>query len=501
MDIKKFISKYKNHPVLFIGTGISLRYITNSFTWDGLLKKIVIDLKGSPEFYFDIKSQCVTDDLFDYPQVASLLEEEFNNTLINDRNGKFKDINNIFYHYMGNNVTLSRLKIYIANILKDFQYKEEMITELKEFKKIRKNIGSIITTNYDLLIENIFEFEPLIGNDILLSNPYGSVYKIHGCVTQPARIIITTDDYNKFHQKYELIRAQLLSLFIHHPIIFMGYNIGDDNIKSLLKTIFTYVEPNSEDAKRIRDNFLLVEHEEGSMNQSITEHDIDLEGFSTIRINKIKTDNFVEIYKCLSNLTLPISAMDIRKVQSIVKDLYSGGNVKVNITENLDSLKNNDKIIVIGSDKTIKYEFQTSSEIMSNYFKIVEESNHQLLKLIDKLNIQSQQYFPIFVFSQICPTLEKSDMLKKQQKEKLTNAMDNISAKLFNKHDNIDEIFSDNTISISNKNNAILWGVLKDEIDLDDVEKFLINHGDKKSTSYRKILCAYDFQKYGGSLQ
>ncbi|MDI5499114.1 SIR2 family protein, partial [Salmonella enterica subsp. enterica serovar Montevideo] len=130
--------------------------------------------------------------------------------------------------------------------------------------KTRKNIGSIITTNYDQLVENIFDFNPLIGNNILLSNPYGSVYKIHGCVSDPNNIIITGEDYANFDNKYELIRAQLLSIFIHNPIIFIGYSISDKNIKYLLKTIFSYVDLNTELAKRIKDNFLLVEYEKDS---------------------------------------------------------------------------------------------------------------------------------------------------------------------------------------------------------------------------------------------
>lgn len=88
------------------------------------------------------------------------------------------------------------------------------------------------------IVWKIFEFNPLIGNDILLSNPYGSVYKIHGCVSDSNNIIITREDYDNFNNKYELIRAQLLSIFIHNPIIFIGYSISDSNIKSLLKTIF-----------------------------------------------------------------------------------------------------------------------------------------------------------------------------------------------------------------------------------------------------------------------
>lgn len=95
---------------------------------------------------------------------------------------------------------------------------------------------------------------PLIGNDILLSNPYGSVYKIHGCVDKPESIIITENDYKSFRERYELIRAQLLSLFIHNPIIFLGYNLGDDNIKTLLKTIFSYVDVNSD----ISEKFVII---------------------------------------------------------------------------------------------------------------------------------------------------------------------------------------------------------------------------------------------------
>lgn len=79
---------------------------------------------------------------------------------------------------MKNNVAVSRFKIYISMIFKSLDYKQS--DEIAELKKARKNISSIITTNYDTMLEDIFDFKPLIGNDILLSNPYGSLYKIHG---------------------------------------------------------------------------------------------------------------------------------------------------------------------------------------------------------------------------------------------------------------------------------------------------------------------------------
>ncbi|GIM53005.1 hypothetical protein CAPN004_20350 [Capnocytophaga cynodegmi] len=175
------------------------------------------------------------------------------------------------------------------------------------------------------MIEDIFEFNELIGNNILLSNPYGSVYKIHGCFSKPENIIITEKDYEDFDNKYELIRAQLLSLFIHNPIIFLGYSINDENIRKILKTIFTYVPANSELAKRIKDNFLLVEYDKDSSNQNIEEYDISLNDKTIVRINKIKTDNFSQIYKSISSLQLKITALDIRKVQNIVKEIHTGG--------------------------------------------------------------------------------------------------------------------------------------------------------------------------------
>ncbi len=496
MLISEFISQYRNHPVLFIGTGISIRYLENAYTWDGLLKHVASELKGNHEFYLDLKAKHEKDGKYDFTKIAGDLEKEFNDQLMTDRYGHFKNINDLFYERMEHDINCSRFKLYLSELLKSSPINSDKKSELADFKKTRKNIASIITTNYDSLIEETFEFKALIGNDILLSNPYGAVYKIHGCINHPTKIIITEDDYNKFENKYELIRAQLLSIFIHNPIIFLGYQIGDENIKSLLKTIFTYVDPNSLEATKIRDNFLLVEFEKNSNSLEVVEHDIDLEGFSTIRINKIKTDNFSEIYKSLANLTLPVSAMDIRKVQNIVKEIYAGGDIKVSITEDLDSIKNSDKIIAIGSSKTISYQYQTSAEMMANYFSIMDESNSQLLELINKHRIQSGQYFPIYGFSSICDKIECENKLKKQQKGKIETALRSVKPQCKTKHTTIESIYQDQNITSSNRSNAILWLSDSGDLPLEELEAYLRKYPDKNSTDYRKTLCAFDLIKY-----
>ncbi len=495
MDISEFIQRYSNHPILFVGTGVSLRYLEKSYRWEDLLSYIAYEATESEEYFLDLKSKHFNGGVIAYEKIGSELEQKFNEIAEKDRNGKFKGINDKFYSYMKENKSYSRFKIFISEIFESIHYSDEMSSEINNFKKIRKNIASIITTNYDKSIESLFEFSPLLGNDILLSNPYGSVYKIHGCISDISNIIITEEDYNNFDKEYELIRAQLLSLFIHNPIIFIGYSIEDKNIRKILKTIFSYVDHRSEIAEKIKSNFLLVEYEKDSTNTLVTEYDINIDE-TIIKINQLKTDNFNSLYDSISNLQLPISAMDIRKVQNIVKDIYSGGDIKVSITEDLNDLKNSDKVLAIGSSKTITYVFQTTSEIISNYFKIIEEENKQRLFLIDKLTINRKQYFPIFAFNKINPEIQRFASLSNNQLENINNSLKKIRNATLNNHQTIDKILDDDTITLSNKYNGILWGIMNNHLSLEDVKDYLIKFENKTSSDYRKLLCAYDIKKY-----
>lgn len=497
MNVNEFIAQYKNHPVLFIGSGFSFRYLDNTYTWDALLRKVCEDIWGSDEHYLDIKSSCNDGRVYHFDEIASKIEQEFNDALAQDRDGKFKIVNDTFYEQMRNGINLSRFKIHISNIIRASNFKSGMEKEISELKKVRKNIGSVITTNYDKFIEEIFEFTPLVGNDILLSNPYGSIYKIHGCIENISRIIITKDDYDEFDKRYELIRAQLLSLFIHNPIIFLGYSINDDNIKKVLRTIFSYVQPNTTQAELIRKNFLLVEYEKSSNNIEIVEHDIDMNG-STIRINKIKTDNFIAIYTALSNITLPISAMDVRKVQNVVKEINSGGTIKVLITEDIEDMKNSDRILAIGSHRTIQYQYITIPEMIQNYFKIIEESNSSVLSLIDKHTISDSTYFPIFGFSTINSDIADVKRLKSNQKRNLTKYIQNKCLTHKNSYTTCKAIIDDINIAMSYKHDAIVYAVYNEQIQLSDLEKYLkaVKHEDKKKSNYRRLLCLYDVKKY-----
>jgi hypothetical protein len=415
-----------------------------------------------------------------------------------NRNGKFKEINDTYYDQMRTlEKDISRFKIYLSRLLRSADPKEDKEEELIYLYGVKNNIGSIITTNYDKFIENVFEFNPLIGNDILLSNSYGTVYKIHGCIDSPEKMIITSNDYDEFSRRYELIRAQLLSLFIHHPIVFIGYRIQDDNIKEILKTIFSYVEPNSELADKIRSNFILVEYEEGSQNIDISDFDVDIEGFPTIRIHKIKTDNFLEIYKALASIHLPVTAMDIKKVQTIIGDIVKGtSGIKVKIIDDPDSLQNNNTVLCIGKEETFRYAVLHLDDFIWQYFKFIEEADSHAISLIDNLNIPNNSYFPIYGFARIKPDLERIIKLKKQQVDLINVYLKRLFDRCKTEHSSISAILHDKKIAQSYKDGSILWNVWNDKITVDELEKHLKTQDDTKITSYRRLLCAYDYKKY-----
>jgi len=403
---------------------------------------------------------------------------------------------------MKKDVHTSRLKIYIALLLENINFRSNVNEEIKEFKKASKNIGSIITTNYDTFIEDVLDFNPLIGNDILLSNPYGSVYKIHGSVEQPENIVISEVDYEEFNEKYELIRAQLLSLFTHNPIIFLGYSISDDNIRKILETIFSYVDDNTNLFEKIRNNFLLVEYSKDSLNNIVTDYDVSVNGVN-IRINKLATDDYFSLYNHLSNLSLPISAMDVRRVSSVVAEIYKGGkrenSVKVQVAEDPEGLDNSDMVLAIGSEQTISYVHKSTLEMFEAYFEIIENKEYQVIEVIDKLPIQSNQFFPMYGFSCINNDIRKVERLKEQQNRKIAN----IKSKIEEKKDKYKSIYTSvkdviqSTEAKSNIPYIMIWNTFERNIELDDFEEFLREYDRELNTTYRRYLCVYDYLRYG----
>ncbi|TCB78370.1 SIR2 family protein [Acinetobacter sp. ANC 3781] len=503
MDIFDFINKYENHPVLFLGTGFSLRYLKNSYSWENLLKAIAFEIKGDNEYFHDLKGQVYDrkTDKYDFMKLASLLQKEFNKvaSTTENRNGKFKDINDEYYKKADEGISSDKFKIYISYLLKDLKLKEAKEEEIEIIKQLSKNISSIITTNYDQLIEHITQFDALVGNNILLSNPYGSVYKIHGSIEEPEGLVFTTEDYDDFDDRYDLIRAQLISIFVHNPIIFIGYSVNDINIKKILSTIYKYVQLNSREADRIRNNFLLVEYTEGSDSLDVLDHDIDVDG-NTIRINKIKTDNYIDIYKAIEGLSLPVTAYQVKRVLDTVKEITSGGSIKVSIAEDIDDLKNSEKILAISpvTKTKIEYTYKEPSQLIEDYFDILHKKDESLIKLIDDMKISKSHWFPIYGFSSIYNGLSKLTVLQQQQDRKIEELLRSINCTKYLTlgFATIEDVLKTDIVAESYKIECIFCLIYNDKITLDDLEHYLQSFNSNRELNFKKLLCLYDQKKY-----
>lgn len=59
----------------------------------------------------------------------------------------------------------------------------------------------------------------------------GEIYKIHGSCNNSESIVITENDYSVYNKRNAYLSAKLLTIFLEHPIIFLGYSLNDSNIK------------------------------------------------------------------------------------------------------------------------------------------------------------------------------------------------------------------------------------------------------------------------------
>lgn len=214
--IIKMLSNTSALPVLFIGSGITRRYLDLP-NWEGLLKKYCI--KYPYEYYYNkVKQECRDQLEHIYPRIADYIESDFNDNYFKDDNY----IENRMEHKNDIIDKISPFKFCIADFFKEKSnnIKKEYYNEVKLLREIgNKNISCIITTNYDLFLENNMgkeAFKTYIGQDeLLFSTIYeiAEIYKIHGCCSKPNSIVINSHDYDLFIKKKEYLSSKILTFF------------------------------------------------------------------------------------------------------------------------------------------------------------------------------------------------------------------------------------------------------------------------------------------------
>lgn len=285
-------------PILFVGSGFSRHYF-NSYNWDELLRVLarMNPLAKDYTFYSQICENKI--------EIGSKLSEVYMNYAWGEGNVEFKEKygEGIFSEKYNKDIYI---KSKTAELIRNRTPKrldelnKSFRNEIDLLKEIRPH--AIITTNYDNFIELIFDdYTPVIGEKIITNNyaNIGEIYKIHGCISEASSLVLTKQDYDDFMSKKKYLSAKLLTFFLEHPIIFLGYSASDPNIQAILSDIDEILSSNNELVNNI---FLVDWREKVDENQKYSSETlIRLDNQRALRINYIVCDNYEWIFRALIN--------------------------------------------------------------------------------------------------------------------------------------------------------------------------------------------------------
>lgn len=327
MGILDEVVKSNRMPILFIGSGISKRYLENYPSWAELLEMSFAKFESDSYQYQKHMDKCKRDKMSGFETniyMGTLIENEFNKAFF-DR----KIVLNI-----GNKKNpswvrrgISPYKMYLADLFKKqkLNHSPEAEIELEKFKKLKNKISAVITTNYDTFLEkSVFaeDFQVFVRQHELFStDSYGiaEIYKIHGSVTDADSIVITEDDYAHFKESRKLIIAKMLTLFAEAPIIFMGYSFTDEDVREIIEEFLSCLS--KEQLATIRKHFIFISYKKGEKELLEIERTIITKNGVEIPFVEIQTDNYGLIYDELAKIVPGISPLKVRDTRRIVKTI------------------------------------------------------------------------------------------------------------------------------------------------------------------------------------
>lgn len=164
----------------------------------------------------------------------------------------YQDATPDFQKHLNKDVTLSKLaqdyvtlsdRKNLENLLFSIFKKKPAATDHHDILSRIPFFRTIITTNYDTLIEDSFTKKAVVIKDAIdLVNmlPFKTrIYKIHGCITRKQSMVITDADYAKLYRTDHTspLWASVISELSTKHVIFLGYGYEDLNIWNLFERI------------------------------------------------------------------------------------------------------------------------------------------------------------------------------------------------------------------------------------------------------------------------
>lgn len=315
----KQMAKAGTAPFLFVGSGLSRRYLRLE-DWATLLQRFAEPL-SKPYEYYRAKANS------DLPSVASLMADEFYDLWWADpafeasreANGKLIAVKE------------DCLKLEIAGYVGSKAFEEGQDPNLDEEVALLKKsvIDGVITTNWDTFLESTFpDYEVYVGQEEVLFSPshgVAEIYKIHGCVTNPPSLVLTQSDYDRFNQRNAYLAARLLTTFVDHPIIFIGYSLSDANIIDILGQVVSCLS--TENANRLADRLIFLQRDSAGLGDML-EYSVLQLGTHTLPITLVRTNDFRGVFGALASIQRRFPARLLRTMKEHVYELVSSNDPK-----------------------------------------------------------------------------------------------------------------------------------------------------------------------------
>ena len=327
--IRDLLMEFECQPILFVGSGLSKRYF-NSPSWPELLKIMFERILSDSDLY-EYNRQKYENDMISIGTALSDLTFEWA-----WQEGRSSFPPEYFSSKTSKDTFLKLLVCeYIRQVTPELSGIKEagLLKELLAFSEIKPH--AIITTNYDLFLEQIFQgYETISGQTILRynTNSFGEIFHIHGDISNPASIVLTKADYDEWAEKKKYVSAKLLTYFAEHPVFIMGYGMGDPNVKSILRDIGELVA--GEDGL-IRNVYQVIWRASKIEAQPPDQAIIAVDG-KEYRIHAIHTNDFEWIFEALKSQSALksinpklVRALAARTMRLIRHDIPSGA-VEVN---------------------------------------------------------------------------------------------------------------------------------------------------------------------------
>lgn len=103
---------------------------------------------------------------------------------------------------------------------------------------LKSNSVDVVTTNYDNLVELLsgpdgcHSLTP--GLPIPRSDARVKVYHVHGSVSSPSNMVVTSEDYFRFINGESYFSRKLSTVLHENTVVILGYSLGDTNLKAII---------------------------------------------------------------------------------------------------------------------------------------------------------------------------------------------------------------------------------------------------------------------------